>query len=92
MSPVDDNRLDELINELEELAEQNEARIGPALLAEIIRRVRQTPTVRQLATPAGLPVEAGPREWFRVQGDPNLYVGNGTGQPLRRIATINRPG
>jgi hypothetical protein len=42
-------------------------------------------TLNVVATPAGLPASANPRQWFRVQGDPAVYIGNGAGQPLTKL-------
>ena len=88
MSPVGDSRLDELIDELDALANPSDPRIGPQLIAELIRRLRANVVTLKVVANAGLlPAEAGPREMFRVQGDSFVYVGNGPGQPLRKIAT-----
>lgn len=38
-----------------------------------------------VATIGDLPAAAGPRQWFRVQGDPAVYVGNGAGRPLTKL-------
>lgn len=45
-------------------------------------------TITVLANPAGLPAAATPRQWFRVQGDPGVYVGNGAGQPLTKLIPV----
>ena len=34
-----------------------------------------------------LPVNASPLQWFRVQGDPAIYIGNGPTLPLRKVPT-----
>lgn len=38
-----------------------------------------------VATAEELPVSAPPREWYRVQGDPAIYVGNGSARPLTKL-------
>jgi hypothetical protein len=37
---------------------------------------------------AGLPASASARQWFRVAGDPAVYVGNGAGQPLTKLVPV----
>lgn len=38
-----------------------------------------------------LPASASPLAFYRVSGDPFIYVGNGEGFPLRRISTSALP-
>jgi predicted component of type VI protein secretion system len=44
-----------------------------------------TITITAVATLADLPAEASSRRWFRVVGDPAVYIGNGVGQPLTKL-------
>ena len=44
--------------------------------------------VTVVATVNELPASAGVRQWYRVVGDPSVYVGNGAGQPLRKLTTV----
>jgi hypothetical protein len=43
--------------------------------------------IHVVATSADLPISASPRDWYRVTGDPAIYVGNGGSLPLRKITT-----
>lgn len=38
-----------------------------------------------------LPASAGFRQWFRVSGSQDVYVGNGAGQPLTRLVPQQIP-
>lgn len=94
---MDDPQADAVADELDALPDDgNGARIGPRLIAFLIRRIRairQTAvTLEIVANTTALPQNAGPREFFRVTGGPAtdqqaLFVGNGPNQPLRRIPT-----
>jgi hypothetical protein len=44
-----------------------------------------TITLTAVATFADLPVDATSRQWFRVVGDPAVYIGNGVGLPLTKL-------
>lgn len=61
--------------------------LARAVIEHIVDALRDRPTITIVATVGDLPASAGPREWFRVVGDPFIYVGNGQGAPLRKIPT-----
>lgn len=74
--PIGDTRLDAL--------EINAADVDDRLdVIEAIPALRIT----IVANLAALPATANTNQWFRVTGDPAVYVGNGTGQALRKITT-----
>jgi hypothetical protein len=41
-----------------------------------------------VASAGALPAAAGVRQWFRVAGDPAVYVGNGPGRPLTKLTPV----
>ncbi len=69
------------------------ARIGPQLIGWLIHQLGDRLRVDIVQTVADLPASAGPRQWFRVvtgtaEERTSVYVGNGSGQPLRKIPTL----
>lgn len=42
-------------------------------------------TVTVVANLGALPATANVRRWYRVAGDPAVYIGNGAGQPLTKL-------
>lgn len=60
-----------------------------SLVDERLDTISDVPVLRLtvVANLAALPATAGTNQWFRVTGDPAVYVGNGTGQALRKITT-----
>lgn len=45
-------------------------------------------TLSVVADIGSLPASAGARQFFRVQGDANVYVGNGANKPLTKLVPV----
>lgn len=75
-----DARADRLVARLKEEGVALDARLDTI---EDVQAIRLT----VVANPAALPASAGVLQWYRVTGDPAVYVGNGAGQPLRKLTT-----
>jgi hypothetical protein len=83
------------IGRIDEWRQQTNARLenGTERLEELQRRVeavegRPLVTATVVGSVSALPESASPTSWFRVAGDPAVYVGNGQGQPLRKLQTV----
>jgi hypothetical protein len=67
------------------LAQQADTRLDT--LEATVSTLQAVPvvTVTVVADLASLPATSPPTRFYRVQGDPNLYIGNGPGNPLGRM-------
>lgn len=77
-----DSRVDQLVARLKDEAAELDARLDG-----IEEASAGTLRLELVANVAGLPQAAQPLQWYRVAGDPAVYVGNGAGKPLRKIMT-----
>lgn len=75
-----DERFDRLVVRLKEEGDVLDERLETIEGAQVIR-------LTVLPNLAALPASAGVLQWFRVTGDPAVYVGNGAGVPLRKLTT-----
>lgn len=90
----EEQRLERLraLYELQRTSGEETGAIDAELIFDLLGGLRahraqlaKTITLEILPDPGQLPERAGPREFFRVAGDPALYIGNGPARPLTKL-------
>lgn len=99
MSPLDENMVENRLQSEVDAGIDEVGTIGPEFYLALFKAMRAhrarlvaleaaSVTVQVVANAGALPASAKANEFFRVQGDSALYIGNGLTKPLTKLVPV----